>query len=101
MYASWTGAEWNIQSVGPNSKAFVDGPLVDSNGSPHLLFTGDSKFYGYVAPSIMQQQWKLRRLQTPSISEGSPSQILTLVDNYNSDCTAAIALAFVWKACRT
>jgi hypothetical protein len=40
-YASWSGAEWLISTVGPDSKSYASGPLVvDSKGTPHITYLG-------------------------------------------------------------
>ena len=40
MYDSWTGSEWNIQTVDPNSTGGFSGLVaLDSYGNPHVAYT--------------------------------------------------------------
>ncbi len=91
MYAAWTGANWNIQSVDTD---FVREPIylaVDSNRIPHISY-----LVGYLGPGTINIKYATA---TEPVPLSSPTPILPLLLVATAVIIGAVitVVAYVWK----
>jgi hypothetical protein len=85
LYASWTGSNWDTQTIDPNAALYNNGfgtLALDSEDNPHIAFTNGATLY--YASSTQTTNWIIQTVHTsPNVTSSLSAAPLALDSNNN------------------